>query len=95
MSLVSLVFIDRCTPWCNTHVPHAKLASGKKGYVIALRTGSSMLECERVISSIEHFYGHLEIEPCGKLGLCGVEFKENLNGRLEEIKTFCELIKSP
>ena len=89
------VFIDRCTPWCNTHVPHAKLASGKKGYVIALRTGSSMLECERVISSIEHFYGHLEIEPCGKLGLCGVEFKENLNGRLEEIKTFCELIKSP
>ena len=24
-------FIDRCTPWCNTHEPHAKIASGKKG----------------------------------------------------------------
>ena len=35
-------FIDRCTPWCNTHEPHAKLKSGKRGYVIALRTGQSM-----------------------------------------------------
>lgn len=87
------VFIDRCTPWCNTHEPHAKLSSGKKGYTIALRTGPSMPECERIISSIEHFYGHLEIEPCGKLGLCGVEYKEDLENRLEEIKDFCNLIK--
>ena len=35
-------FIDRCTPWCNTHEPHAKISSGKKGYTIALRTGSGM-----------------------------------------------------
>lgn len=21
-------FIDRCTPWCNTHEPHAKISSG-------------------------------------------------------------------
>lgn len=28
------VFIDRCTPWCNTHEPHAKLSSGKKGIEI-------------------------------------------------------------
>lgn len=87
------VFIDRCTPWCNTHEPHAKLSSGKKGYTIALRTGPSMPECERIISNIEHFYGHLEIEPCGKLGLCGVEYKEDLENRLEEIKDFCNLIK--
>lgn len=32
-------FIDRCTPWCNTHQPHLTLSSGKKGYSIALRTG--------------------------------------------------------
>ena len=25
-------FIDRCTPWCNTHEPHAAISSGKKGY---------------------------------------------------------------
>lgn len=32
-------FIDRCTPWCNTHEPHAALNGGKKGFSIALRTG--------------------------------------------------------
>ena len=67
------VFIDRCTPWCNTHEPHAKISSGKKGYVIALRTGPGMRECERIIASIEHFYGHMEIECCDSLGLCSVE----------------------
>lgn len=86
------VFIDRCTPWCNTHEPHAKLKSGKKGYTIALRTGSSMPECERIISSIEHFYGHLEIESCGKLGLCSVEYKEDVATRIDEIKDFCNTI---
>ena len=40
-------FIDRCTPWCNTHEPHAMIKPGKKGYAIALRTGPNMPECER------------------------------------------------
>ena len=86
------VFIDRCTPWCNTNEPHAKLSGGKKGYTIALRTGPSMPECERVISSIEHFHGHLEIESCGKLGLCSVENRGDVVGRVDEIKEFCEKI---
>lgn len=86
------VFIDRCTPWCNTHEPHAKIAVGKKGYAIALRTGPNMKECERIISTIEHFHGHLEIISCGKLGLCGVECKENLEGKMEEIKEFCDFV---
>lgn len=86
------VFIDRCTPWCNTHEPHAKLSGGKKGYTIALRTGSSMPECERIIRSIEHFYGHLEIEPCGKLGLCSVECKEDVDARIGEIQAFCNVV---
>lgn len=84
------VFIDRCTPWCNTHEPHAAVSSGKKGYTIVLRTGSSMPECERIIASIEHFYGHLEIEASGNLGLCSIEHKEDVAGRVDEIKSFCE-----
>ena len=84
------VFIDRCTPWCNTHEPHAKIPSGKKGYTIALRTGPSMPECEKIIGSIEHFYGHLEIEPSGKLELCKVEHKEDVAARAEEIREFCD-----
>lgn len=85
-------FIDRCTPWCNTHEPHAVIAGGKKGYAVALRTGPGMRECERIIESIEHFYGHLEIEPGGRLGLCSVEYKEAVADRADEIKALCEKI---
>ncbi len=83
-------FIDRCTPWCNTHEPHATIKGGKKGYAIALRTGPNMPECERIIGSIEHFYGHLEIECKGHLGLTSIEYKENVEPRKQEIIDFCK-----
>lgn len=86
-------FIDRCTPWCNTHEPHARLSAGKKGYAIALRTGPNMQECHRIIGSIEHFYGHMEITPSGNLGLCSIEHKEDVAGRKQEIEAFCALIQ--
>lgn len=86
------VFIDRCTPWCNTHEPHAQLSTGKKGYTIALRTGPGMPECRRIIQSIEHFYGHLEIEAAGSLGLCGVACREDAQARQEEVRQFCQEI---
>ncbi len=82
-------FIDRCTPWCNTHEPHAALKPGKKGYVAALRTGTTMRECQRIFETVEHFYGHLEIEPCGRLGLCSVEYKDDVEPRKNEIIAFC------
>ena len=85
-------FIDRCTPWCNTHEPHATISSGKKGYAIALRTGPSMRECNRIIESIEHFYGHLEIACCGSIGLCSIEDKEAVEARKKEIIEFCKRI---
>lgn len=85
-------FIDRCTPWCNTHEPHAAISSGKKGYSIALRTGPGMRECNRIIESIEHFYGHLEIECCDRLGLCSIEYKEAVEDRKSEIIEFCSKI---
>ena len=85
-------FIDRCTPWCNTHEPHASIKPGKKGYVIALRTGPNMPECERIVSSIEHFYGHLEIECMGHLGLTSIEYKSDVELRKQEIMEFCKFI---
>ena len=85
-------FIDRCTPWYNTHEPHKSLPAGKKGYAAALRTGPNRKECERIIGSIEHFYGHLEIECCGSLCLTGIETKDDLSGRTAEIETFCAKI---
>ena len=86
-------FIDRCTPWCNTHEPHAAIAAGKKGYAIVLRTGPNMKECARVIESIEHFYGHLEIQPCGGLGLTSVENREAALSRRDEVLAFCGRIQ--
>ncbi len=85
-------FIDRCTPWCNTHEPHASIGTGKIGYVIALRTGPSMRECNRIIDSIEHFYSHLEISPRSSLGLPSVEFKNDAESKALEIRRFCEEI---
>lgn len=85
-------FIDRCTPWCNTHDPHATLPSGKKGYAIALRTGPGMRECDRIIESIEHFYGHLEIECTDHLGLPSIEYRNMVEPRLNEIAAFCSRI---
>ena len=85
-------FIDRCTPWCNTHEPHATIKSGKKGYTIAQRTGPNMPECERIIGSIEHFYGHLEIESSAHLGLTSIEYKEDVEPRKSEIIDFCSKI---
>ena len=85
-------FIDRCTPWCNTHEPHAMIAPGKRGYSIALRTGPGMKECERIIQSLEHYYGHLEIAPSGHLGLCSVENRKDVLPRTQEIINFCSQI---
>lgn len=85
-------FIDRCTPWCNTHDPHAAISKGKKGYSIALRTGTGMKECDRVIQSIEHFHGHLEIECSGSLELCSIENKTAVEWRRRDIEDFCQKI---
>ena len=85
-------FIDRCTPWCNTHEPHTSLSNGKQGYAIVLRTGSGMKECDRIIETIRHFYGHLEIECCGGLGLTSIEHKEDVAPRKAEILAFCKTI---
>ncbi|MBR5975735.1 MAG: flavodoxin family protein [Clostridiales bacterium] len=83
-------FIDRVTPWCNTHEPHASISSGKRGFAVALRTGPNMKECERLIGSIEHFYGHLEIECAGSLGMVSVECREDVAAHREEILALCE-----
>ncbi len=86
------VFIDRLTPWSNTHEPHASIPFGKQGYAIALRTGPNMSECERIIKTIEHFMSHLNISfKCG-LGLCSVECRDDVEDKIPEIKAFCEKI---
>ena len=85
-------FIDRCTPWSNTHEPHRTIPAGKRGYAVALRTGQNPAECERITGSLAHFYGHLGIPCCGRLCLTGVACKEDVSGKTDEILRFCEKI---
>ena len=85
-------FIDRCTPWSNTHDPHKVLPSGKKGYAIVLRTGPNRKECDKICDTIEHFYGHLEIAKCGRLGLTSIDHKADVELKKQEIVDFCNLI---
>ena len=82
-------FIDRCTPYSNTHNPHKALSLGKKGYAIALRTGGRVQECEKIAGTIEHFYGHLDINYVKALCLTKVEYRDDVVNREEEIRLFC------
>lgn len=85
-------FIDRCTPWSNTHIPHAALSGGKKGYAAVLRTGPGMHECERLLQTLTHFYGHLDIPCCGTLGLTAVESAADILPNMQKILDFCDMI---
>lgn len=57
------VFFDRSTPLCDTNEGGTSLPKGKKGYSVALRAGSRVDENQHLINAIEHYYGHLGIEP--------------------------------
>ena len=88
------VFIDRCTPYSNTHELHGILSEGKKGYALALRTGQNPSECLHIIESINHFYGHLEIdfEDNSNIYLCGIKKPEDVHKYKNKIKQFADLI---
>ena len=59
---------------------------------MVLRTGPNMKERERLIQTIEHFYGHLEIESVDRIGFTSIENKEDLLKHKEEILAFCKNI---
>lgn len=85
-------FIDRCTPWCDTHEPHASLQPGKKAYAVILRTGSGMRECDRLEETITHYLGHMQIAYGGALKLTNVACRQDAEARREEVAQFCDRI---
>ena len=87
-------FIDRCTPWSNTHEPHAELPKGKKGYCITLRTGGGEKEAVHLCDTIDHFFSHLNIEAAGRLPLTSIENRKDAEGRQTEIERFCNFVKA-
>ena len=55
------VFIDRCTPYCNTNPSRLPITSTTKGVAVAVRAGSNKEENMNLVNTIEHFLGHLDI----------------------------------
>lgn len=84
------VFIDRCTPFSNTNPNRIKMLHKTIGYSIALRTGPNPAECEGIIKSINHFYGHMEIAEKEGSYFCGIEDKEDIEKQRDCIVSLCE-----
>ena len=59
------------------------------GSPMALRTGGRVQECEKIAGTIEHFYGHLDINYVKALCLTKVEYRDDVEAREEEIRFFC------
>lgn len=94
------VFIDRNTPYGDTNCNRRIVGRGVKGISIAIRAGKKEEENERIIATIEHYFGHLGIESKYRLSVCGVETLDDLlKMRLDKIeeaynvgKNICKLL---
>lgn len=84
------VFIDRCTPFSNTNPNRINMLHKTLGYSIVLRTGPSQSECEGIIKSINHFYGHMDIVEKDSYYFCGIKDKEDVEEQKGYIISLCE-----
>lgn len=84
------VFIDRCTPFSNTNPNRLEMPHKTMGYTIALRTGPNPGECEGLIKSINHFYGHMEIVEKENTYFCGIDDIEDIEKQRDRLMSLCE-----
>ena len=72
-------FFDRNTPYGDTN-PNRILQAQKpiKGIAIAVRAGVRKQENEIILNSIEHYYGHLGIEPIVRISICETDTLDDL-----------------
>jgi multimeric flavodoxin WrbA len=84
------VFIDRCTPYSNTNPNRIEILHKTMGYSIVIRTGLNPIECEGIIKSINHYYGHMEIKENGSANFCGVNNKEDIEMYRDNLILLCE-----
>lgn len=80
------VFIDRCTPICNNNTNRFPIPTGKLGAAIVIRAGQNKKENEHLLSTIEHFLGHLDIPLQCRLTIEGINTQEDLYGRPFELE---------
>jgi len=79
-------FIDRCTPYGDTNTcPERRILKEKRCYGIALRTGSRPMECEHILSTIEHWCGHLGFTMSDSFYLCRIGDRRDIAQHRETI----------
>lgn len=83
---------DRTTPYGNTN-PNRRLKAQKniKGIAIAVRAGVRESENELILNSIDHYFGHLDIETVKRISICQTD---SLSDLLEKHQTEIEAISS-
>ena len=84
-------FIDRCTPYSNTCPMRRTPAAMPKGIAIAVRAGNGVQENLRLVHTIEHFLGHLDIPLLAQLTLEGINTKRDLDSRPNALADACAL----
>ena len=67
-------FIDRCTPWCDTHEPHATIKEGKKGIKVNQGTKISYHKLQGILFDLNCYFG---LKGCFTFGICGTCNKFN------------------
>ncbi|SHH73427.1 Multimeric flavodoxin WrbA [Clostridium collagenovorans DSM 3089] len=86
------VFFDRSTPLSDTN-GETLVPKGKIGVSIAVRTGTRVEENIHLINTIEHYYGHLGINPVEGFTVERVQFKEDFKQNAEKVKEALDLGK--
>jgi multimeric flavodoxin WrbA len=75
------VFIDRCTPYCNTNPARHPVSSLPKGVAVAVRAGGNKQENLNLVHTIEHFLGHLDIPLISHFTVEGISSEKDLQLR--------------
>ncbi len=72
-------FFDRNTPYGNTNEKRVLFSkTGAKGMAIAIRAGKTEKENSLILDYIEHYLGHLDIEPIIRISLCETDSLDDL-----------------
>lgn len=87
-------FIDRCTPYGNTNPARRLSAVDTVGAAIAVRAGQNPAENAKLVGTIEHFLGHLDIPMIDRFTVEGINTKKDLEIRPSILKEAYQLGQS-
>lgn len=89
------VFFDRSTPYANTNEHRIPMKKKRYGIAISVREGKTERENIGIINSIEHYFGHMEVEPIGSIAVTQTsQLDDLLKNHQKEIQEAYELGKN-